>query len=105
MEEKWDQIREVIGDKEKADAVIAMLQQREREEKQRRWERQAEGIAAAKERGVRFGRPATEMPKNFQKVYESHKNGLISGAFAARLLGVSIKSYRKLSAQYEQGME
>ena len=31
-------------------------------------ERQAEGIVAAKERGVQFGRPRTQLPENFAVV-------------------------------------
>lgn len=32
--------------------------------------RQAQGIAAAKARGVRFGRPPLPLPENFGKVYD-----------------------------------
>ena len=33
-------------------------------------QRQAEGIAAAKARGVRFGRPPSPLPENFHEVYQ-----------------------------------
>lgn len=39
--------------------------------------RQAEGIASAKSRGVKFGRPNAEIPKDFIRAYELYKNGLI----------------------------
>lgn len=39
--------------------------------------RQAEGIASAKSRGVKFGRPKTELPKDFIRCYELYQNGLI----------------------------
>lgn len=39
--------------------------------------RQAEGIASAKSRGVKFGRPISEIPKDFIRAYELYKNGLI----------------------------
>lgn len=39
--------------------------------------RQAEGIASAKSRGVKFGRPTSEIPKDFIRCYELYKNGLI----------------------------
>lgn len=39
--------------------------------------RQAEGIASAKSRGVKFGRPTSEIPKDFIRTYELYKNGLI----------------------------
>ena len=39
--------------------------------------RQAEGIASAKSRGVKFGRPLLDVPKDFIRAYELYKNGLI----------------------------
>ena len=38
-------------------------------------QRQAEGIAAAKARGVRFGRPPKPLPENFHHLYQHWKNG------------------------------
>ena len=53
-------------------------------QKERR-QRQAEGIAAARSRGVRFGRPRTALPENFYEVCAAWNNGEISltGAAAA----------------------
>lgn len=39
--------------------------------------RQAEGIISAKSRGVKFGRPTAEVPKDFTRAYELYKQGLI----------------------------
>ncbi len=39
--------------------------------------RQAEGIASAKSRGVKFGRPTSKIPKDFIRAYELYKNGFI----------------------------
>ncbi|MCM1265162.1 MAG: recombinase family protein [Candidatus Gastranaerophilales bacterium] len=39
--------------------------------------RQTEGIASAKSRGVKFGRPITDIPKDFIRAYELYKQGLI----------------------------
>ena len=39
--------------------------------------RQAEGIASAQARGVKFGRPVLEIPKDFIRAYELYKKGLI----------------------------
>lgn len=39
--------------------------------------RQAEGIASAKSRGVKFGRPLGEIPKDFIRAYELYQQGLI----------------------------
>ena len=105
MENAFNRIREIIGDPEKSDAVIHLIQQRENASEKVRRKRQADGIAAAKERGVRFGRPPLQMPKNFAQVYESHRKGLITGVFAANILGVSQKTYRKLAAQYDESQK
>lgn len=40
--------------------------------------RQAEGIAAAKKRGVRFGKPAIPIPDNFSELYKRWEQGVIS---------------------------
>lgn len=39
--------------------------------------RQAEGIASAKSRGVKFGRPTADIPKDFMRAYELYEQGLI----------------------------
>ena len=39
--------------------------------------RQAEGIASAKSRDIKFGRPLGEIPKDFIRCYELYKQGLI----------------------------
>ena len=39
--------------------------------------RQTEGIASAKSRGVKFGRPITELPKDFVRAYGLYEQGLI----------------------------
>ena len=39
--------------------------------------RQAEGIASAHKRNVKFGRPKSEIPKDFIRCYELYKQGLI----------------------------
>ena len=52
-------------------------------------QRQAEGIAAAKARGVKFGRQPLPKPDNYSEVYALWKAGKISGRKAAKILGVS----------------
>lgn len=37
--------------------------------------RQAEGIAVAKSKGTKFGRPRIELPKNFEEEYIKWKEG------------------------------
>ena len=47
-------------------------------------QRQAEGIAAAKARGVRFGRPPRPLPENYHSAYQRWKAGTITGTAAAK---------------------
>ena len=39
--------------------------------------RQKEGIASAKQRGIKFGRPKTETPRDFIRAYKLYEQGLI----------------------------
>ena len=56
-------------------------------------QRQAEGIAAAKARGVKFGRPAIPIPENFAEMKEKWKAGKISSRQAGKELGVSYHTF------------
>ena len=51
--------------------------------------------AAAKARGVKFGRPRRERPKDFEKVKEQWQSGLLSSRAAARELGISQSSFMR----------
>lgn len=52
-------------------------------------QRQAEGIAAAKLKGIRFGRPELPIPENYSEVVSRWKDGHISSRTAAKELQVS----------------
>lgn len=57
-------------------------------------ERQREGIASAKARGVRFGRPRTlRIPDEFDTVCQQWVSGDLSGSEAARKLGISRSTF------------
>lgn len=57
-------------------------------------ERQREGIASAKARGVRFGRPRTlRIPDGFDVVCQQWVSGDLSGSEAARKLGISRSTF------------
>ena len=57
-------------------------------------QRQAEGIAAAKARGVRFGRPPRPLPENYHSAYQKWKAGAITGTAAARECGMPLSTFR-----------
>ncbi len=58
-------------------------------------QRQAEGIAAAKLRGVKFGRRAKEIPVEFENVKAMWREGRCSATAAARMLGVDFHTFKK----------
>ena len=53
-----------------ADLVLQILSFVAQNERDNIRQRQAEGIAAAKQRGVRFGRPPLPLPQNFDAVHQ-----------------------------------
>lgn len=63
-------------------------------------QRQAEGIAAAKARGVRFGRPRKPLPDNFADMYMMWKEGEITGTVAARNCGMPLATFRYRAELY-----
>lgn len=65
-------------------------------------QRQAEGIAAAKARGVRFGRPPAPLPENFHHLYQQWKNGKITGTATAKLCGMPLSTFRYRAEIYEK---
>ena len=71
-----------------ADIVLQLLSYVAQTERENIRQRQAEGIAAAKARGVRFGRKKMEMPADFDGLAEKWDKGLISARQAALLLGI-----------------
>lgn len=64
-------------------------------------QRQAEGIVAAKIRGVQFGRPPKPLPACFPHVYQHWKSGHLSGATAAKSCGMPLSTFRYKAKQYE----
>ncbi len=67
-------------------------------------QRQAEGIAAAKAKGVRFGRPPRPLPENYHDVYQRWKAGKITGTTAAKECGMPLSTFRYRAEIYEKGV-
>lgn len=72
-----------------ADLVLQILSYVAQTERENTRQRQMEGIAAAKLRGVRFGRPRKEIPPDFQRLKTEWKNKRTSSREAAKQLGIS----------------
>lgn len=58
-------------------------------------QRQKEGIAAAKARGVNFGRPNKKVPKKFYPLKEAYLDKKISSRTAGERLGISHTTFLK----------
>lgn len=77
-----------------ADLVLQILSYVAQTEREFIHQRQAEGIKAAKARGVRFGRPPLERPERFQALVEAWERNEISAREAGRQLGISYKTFQ-----------
>ena len=79
-----------------ADLVLQILAYVAQTEREFIRQRQAEGIAAARAKGVRFGRKPDPLPPRFEEVCRRYASGQLSVRKAAKELGMSNSSfYRK----------
>jgi len=66
-------------------------------------QRQKEGIAAAKMRGVKFGRESMPIPDNFEEVRLMYRNHEISSRKAGKMLGVGHTTFLRWTRMAEEG--
>lgn len=85
-----------------SDIVLQVLSFASENERINIRQRQAEGIAAAKSRGVRFGRPPRPLPDNFHILYQKWRAGKITGTTAAKACGMPIATFRYRAEFYEK---
>ena len=78
-----------------ADIVLQLLSYVAQTERDFTRQRQAEGIAAAKARGVQFGRRPKEVPEGFEAVLKKWKSDEISARKAGQILGVARQTFLK----------
>lgn len=83
------------------DLILALLSYVAEAEYRTIHQRQAEGIAAAKARGVMLGRPPKPLPENFNEVYRKWKEGIMSTEEAARQVNMPLSTYRYKAKRYE----
>ena len=76
-----------------SDIVLQLLSYVAQTERELIHQRQAEGIAAAKARGVCFGRKPREHPRDFDAVRARWSHGELSARAAALQIGVSHKTF------------
>lgn len=76
-----------------ADLVLQILSFVAENERLNIKKRQEQGIAAAKARGVKFGRPPRPLPENYHSVYQRWRAGKITGSAAAKECGMALSSF------------
>ena len=77
-----------------SDIVLQVLSFVSENERTNIRQRQAEGIAAAKAKGIRFGRAPKPLPDGFHDAYQRWKRGEITGTAAARDCGMPLSTFR-----------
>ena len=77
-----------------SDVVLQVLSFVAENERHNIRQRQAEGIAAARARGVHFGRPPKPLPDNFCSVCGRWQSGQLTGLAAARECGMPMSTFR-----------
>lgn len=80
--------------------LVLSIAEQSRQAEQRR--RQAEGIAAAKARGVRFGRPARTLPDNFDALRKAWRNRQMTLSQAASACGLPEGTFYSAALRREQ---
>lgn len=85
-----------------ADLVLQILSFVAQNERENIRKRQAQGIAAAKARGVKFGRPPRPLPENYHSAYQRWKAGKITCTAAAKECGMPLSTFRYRAETYEK---
>ena len=82
-----------------ADLVLQILSFVAQTERENIRSRQAQGIAAAKKRGIKFGRPKRELPSNFNSVVEKWRRKELSCRQAAKECGMPLSTFSSKAKQ------
>lgn len=85
-----------------SDVVLALLSYVAENERTNIKQRQVEGIAAAKARGVKFGRPPLPIPENFYQMHKDWRAGKITIEEAAKACNMCPKTFYSKAVKYEK---
>lgn len=88
-----------------ADLVLQILSFVAENERENIKKRQEQGIAAAKKRGVQFGRPQTPIPNNFGEIIKQWENGQITFGDAIQECSMSAATFYRHLKKYRAGKE
>ena len=86
-----------------SDIVLQVLSFVAENERHNIRQRQAEGIAAAKARGVKFGRPPTPLPENFYSVHRAWRAKQLTLDQAAAACGLPRGTFYAKAVRFEKG--
>lgn len=85
-----------------ADLVLQILSFVAQNERENIRKRQAEGIMAAKARGVKFGRPPLPLPENFYRVRQAWREKKITLQQAAETCGMPMGTFYAKAVRFEK---
>jgi len=85
-----------------ADLVLQILSFVAQSERENIRKRQAEGIAAAKAKGVKFGRPPVPLPDNFYEVHKAWRNKKMTLRQAAEACEMPIGTFYAKAVNFEK---
>lgn len=83
-----------------ADLVLQILSFVAQNERENIKKRQAQGIAAAKAKGVKFGRPESPLPENFDSIIKDWEKGKLSITDALKLCNMSTSTFYRRRREY-----
>lgn len=84
-----------------ADIVLQVLSFVAQNERENIRKRQAQGIAAAKARGLKFGRPVINVPSEFPRLVTQWRNGEIKVEEAAKRCNMSVATFYRRLREYD----
>lgn len=80
--------------------VIEVMGSIAEDERNRIRKRQEEGLAAARAKGVKLGRPKVEIPLNWESTLQRWKNGDIKAVEAMKITGIKKNTFYKLVKEF-----
>ena len=84
-----------------ADIVLQILSFAAQSERENIKKRQQEGIAAARAKGVKFGRPPIPLPENFYEIHRAWRNKKITLRQAAEACGMPMGTFYGKAQKFE----
>lgn len=87
-----------------SDVILQVLSFGAQSEREYIHRRQAEGIRAAKRRGVIFGRPRKPLPENFEEIRRAYRTGETSLSQAAKSCGMAKTTFYDAVCRQERSI-